>query len=118
MPQLDSTIIFTQLFWLILTFSFLYGFFLLLVLPTIVKTLKLRNVLTQLQSTAKETTDARKNELFTSSLNNLQNCLKFCNSQNSSKVKSFVQSDQKISNDQTFFFLQRLHMLLIYNLTK
>lgn len=117
MPQLDSSIIFTQLFWLILTFSFLYGCFLFLILPTIVKTLKLRSVLMQLQSTAKETTDAHKNAFSKSSLTNLQNCLKFCELQTSNKIKSSLQHNQKNSS-KIVFFLQRLHTLLIYNFIK
>nr|YP_010338981.1 ATP synthase F0 subunit 8 [Sahlingia subintegra]UNJ19071.1 ATP synthase F0 subunit 8 [Sahlingia subintegra] len=116
MPQLDSTIIFTQLFWLILTFSFLYGCFLFFILPLVVKALKLRNTLTQLQNTAQNTITNKKDFFFTNSLRNLQDCLAFCELQNINQIKSFVQLD--FVKQENSFFLQKLHTLLIYNLIK
>lgn len=117
MPQLDSTIIFTQLFWLILTFSFLYGFFLFFILPLIVKTLKLRNTLTQLQNTAKDVTTNQRETLFKHSLENLQNCLKFCELQNVNNIKSFIKINTN-NSAKDFSFLQKLHSLLVYSLVK
>nr|YP_010338951.1 ATP synthase F0 subunit 8 [Pseudoerythrocladia kornmannii]UNJ19023.1 ATP synthase F0 subunit 8 [Pseudoerythrocladia kornmannii] len=115
MPQLDSSIIFTQLFWLIIIFSLFYGSFLNILLPLIVKTLKLRNNLTELHQETKRKVNLKWTQFLSNYMVNLINCLNVCKTHGMNKpmyLSKVVQVDKNIN------FLKKVNSLFMYNIIK
>ena len=71
----------------------------------------------QLQSTTQSTTKESKKELLKSSMSNLCQTLQYCESQNINKIKQITYNTE-LSSDKEKPFAQKLHLLLVYNLTK
>nr|YP_010338845.1 ATP synthase F0 subunit 8 [Madagascaria erythrocladioides]UNJ18795.1 ATP synthase F0 subunit 8 [Madagascaria erythrocladioides] len=114
MPQLNSNVIFSQLFWLILIFYFLYAFTLHVILPNIVKILKLRNTIPSFYQTNKQKIYDLNNTHQKNSFLNLVTCLETCNKKQHHIMKLFKQAfiSQKISDKA---ILNKAYVLIIYN---
>nr|YP_009402818.1 ATP synthase F0 subunit 8 [Compsopogon caeruleus]ARX96178.1 ATP synthase F0 subunit 8 [Compsopogon caeruleus] len=110
MPQLNQTIIFPQIFWLVLIFCFLYGFFLHFVLPIIASTLKIRNVLLISQLKNQNSLENKWNEYYDKYLKNLSACVDASETWYVGKVKLITLNNAKRKD-----FLASIQNLVVYN---